>query len=81
MPKGEPTKVVRLPVWLVEQIALAGAEHRPPLTVAQHIAQKYNPRPLPAASAANRALQRCQCSTPTISKVVTNLCTTCKRMR
>ncbi len=78
MPKGEPTKVVRLPVWLCEQIegrARAGE------SIAQHIARTYNPKPLPAASKASRALQRCQCPKPTISKVVTNLCTTCKRLR
>lgn len=81
MPKGEPTRVVRLPVWLCDQITELGARRSPPMTLAEHVAHTYNPRPLPAPTAARRAAQRCACKVPTISKVVTNLCTTCKRMR
>lgn len=81
MPKGEPTRVVRLPVWLCDQIEALAARRDPAMTLAQHIAHTYNPRPLPAPTAARRAQQRCDCKVPTISKVVSNLCTTCKRMR
>jgi hypothetical protein len=81
VPKGEPTKTVRLPVWFVDELLARGARMPDHPTPAELIVRKFHPRPLPHATKAGRALQRCECATPTISKVVTNLCTTCHLLR
>lgn len=84
MPKGEPTKTVRLPLWFIDLMEPLAA--RSGNSVAEHIVKRMAPRdsPLgPVLRDGDESVQqrRCQCSTPTISKVVTNLCTTCKRLR
>lgn len=77
MPKGEPTRVVRLPVWLLDHLEESVAEGD---TLPALITRRLAPRAAPTAPQSEGAL-RCACSMPTFSKVVSNLCTTCKRMR
>lgn len=84
MPRGEPTKVVRLPVWLLDHLEGALAEGE---TMPEHITRRLAPRaepvgrPDPTDRRTDRGPVRCQCATPTLSKVVTNLCTTCHCLR
>lgn len=78
MPRGEPTQVVRLPRWFVEHLTPQAAERD--LTVPELIVQRLSPRAA-AVTPGAPGPARCTCKTPTISKVVTNLCTTCRRLR
>lgn len=78
MPRGEPTKAVRLPIWLVEHL-------EPQATAADCTVGELITKRMAPPTASHRAVPalatRCDCPTPALSKVVTNLCTTCKRMR
>lgn len=84
MPKGEPTKVVRLPVWLLDHLESLTKEGE---TVPELITRRLAPRDSPVGpvvsdgNGGSIAQPRCQCATPTLSKVVTNICTTCHRLR
>ncbi|QOR55421.1 MAG: hypothetical protein SHS37scaffold145_72 [Phage 71_18] len=79
MPKGEPTKVVRLPVWLCEELEKRAEAVRPPVSLPTYITQQLA---VPRSYRAVPALaKRCQCKVPTLSKAVSNLCTTCRRLR
>lgn len=77
MPKGEPTRVVRLPVWLLDHLEEQVPEGD---TLPALITRRLAPRER-AAGPSTSDNGRCHCKAPTISKVVSNLCTTCKRMR
>jgi hypothetical protein len=85
VPRGEPTKAVRLPIWLVEH--LTPQAERAGCTVPELITKRMAPqepvgRPDPTRRVdGNGRRVRCTCSTPTLSKVVTNLCTTCHQLR
>lgn len=83
MPKGEPTRVVRLPAWLLDHLEPQAAAAE--CTVAELITRREGARIKAAEGVAARvtgsAPMRCDCKAPTMSKVVSNLCTTCKRMR
>jgi hypothetical protein len=76
VPRGEPTKVVRLPVWLLDHLegALAPGESLP-----EHITRRLAPRQVAPTPFSDK--RRCSCTSPTMSKVVTNLCTTCHLVR
>lgn len=76
MPRGEPTKAVRLPVWLIEYLEPKATAAS--CTVGELITKRLAPAPPPAGRS---DVYRCICPTPTLSKVVTNLCTTCHLLR
>lgn len=77
MPKGEPTKVVRLPVWLCDDLQARADALVPPISLPAYITRRLGtPQP---GSPASRG--RCTCKEPTLSKAVSNLCTTCRRLR
>jgi len=77
MPRGEPTQVVRLPRWFVEHLTPEADTQG--CTVPELIVKRLAPRTVaPTPYSANR---RCQCKVPTLSKVVSNLCTTCHLVR
>lgn len=97
MPRGEPTKVVRLPVWLLDHLEASRPEGT---TMAEHITRRLAPRAPVIGGHGNphagpqvvmvgaggvggggTSAGRCSCATPTLSKVVTNLCTTCHCLR
>lgn len=77
MPKGEPTRVVRLPVWLLDHLE---PQTRTDESVPELITRRLAPRD-PVTPDPDVPLVRCQCKVPTLSKVVSNLCTTCHRLR
>jgi hypothetical protein len=77
VPKGEPTKVVRLPVWLCDDLERRAAALDPPVSLPTYITRRLAAPPAGAPAAAGR----CQCKVPTLSKAVSNLCTTCRRIR
>lgn len=74
----EPTKVLRLPVWLIDY--LTPYAEAAGVTVPGYITQKMAPRE-PVVHGQPVTIARCTCKTPTISKHVSNLCTTCHRLR
>lgn len=74
----EPTKVLRLPVWLLDELTPEAAALG--VTVPTLITQRLA-RPQPTPPGVNSDAVRCQCKTPTLSKHVSNLCTTCHLMR
>lgn len=79
---SEPTKVIRLPVWLIEH--LTPLAEREGVTVPGLITRRLAPHhvhPVDARIAGVKATPNCTCKTPTFSKHVSNLCTTCKLMR
>lgn len=85
MPRGEPTKAVRLPIWFIDmQQPKADAAG---VTLGEHIVKAMTPAVRVPANAyeaerlGGQVAPRCECATPTLSKVVSNLCTTCKRLR
>lgn len=77
MPKGEPTRTIRLPIWLLDQLAeqAGGADG-----VAALITRRLAPQRAVTAPGAAR-VERCTCERPTLSKIVTNLCTACGLLR
>lgn len=77
MPKGEPTRVVRLPIWLCDDLQARAEAMTPPISLPAYITRRLA-TPAPGSAA---ALGRCQCREPTLSKAVSNLCTKCRRLR
>jgi hypothetical protein len=77
MPKGEPTKVVRLPVWLCDDLQARADALDPPVSLPTYITRRL----AGAQPSAQAAIGRCTCKVPTLSKAVSNLCTTCRRLR
>lgn len=80
MPRGEPTRVVRLPAWLLDHLErdLTGDETLPALITRRLAPRQARPG---VRSALTGASGRCTCASPVLSKHVTSLCTTCKLMR
>lgn len=76
MPRGEPTEVVRLPVWIMDMYR-AEAERRG-LSVTEALVKKLAPSGTPLRNPAPMA--RCQCAVPVLSKSAP-VCTVCKRPR
>lgn len=86
MPRGEPTRVVRLPVWLCDDLQARADAMVPAVSLPTYITRRLAPqepvgRPDPTDRRTDRGPVRCTCKTPTLSKAVTNLCTTCRRLR
>lgn len=85
MPKGEPTRVVRLPAWLLDHLQ-ANAD-RAGCTVPELITRRLAPRDTVAGpvvadgEGGSVRVQRCTCAKPELSKVATNVCTKCGRVR
>lgn len=77
MPRGEPTRTVRLPAWLLDDLAPQAKRAR--IGLPELITRRLAPhRPTVHAG---HVPKRCQCKTPTLSKFVTNLCTKCRLVR
>lgn len=85
MPKGEPTRVVRLPVWLLDLLERQ-ARHTG-ATVPELIVRRLAPRDTPAGpvvadgQGGSLLVRRCSCAKPVLSKVATNVCTNCGQLR
>lgn len=82
-PAGRPTRMVRVYVVDADELA-ARARHASDLvgatvTAADVVASLVNPPPRAATEGVVSG--RCECATPTFSKHVNNLCTTCRRVR
>lgn len=75
MPRGEPTRTVRLPIWLLDQLSdEAGSIDGVPALITRKCARRQ-------LTETSGALERCTCDKPVLSKHVTNICTACGLLR
>lgn len=78
MPRGEPTKTVRLPLWLVEQMQQRADASG--VTLPAYLTRKLAASPpgqQSGSAAASAVPRRCSCTKPVLSKYASNICTAC----